>query len=45
MAQLQAAAKTTPLWIGAPGEGRPPLCGAAPPAPNHKVKPGDKNYG
>jgi len=42
MAQLQAAAKTTPLWIGAPGEACPPLCGATPSLPNHVVKAGDK---
>jgi hypothetical protein len=42
MAQLQAAAKTTPLWIGGPEDSRPPLCGATPPLSTHEVKAGDK---
>lgn len=42
MAQLQEAAKCTPLWIGGPNDQKPPLCGALPPAPKHEIVVGSK---
>ena len=42
MAQLQEAAKCTPLWIGGPNDSKPPLCGALPAAPKHEIVVGSK---
>ncbi|CBY21405.1 unnamed protein product [Oikopleura dioica] len=42
MAQLQEAAKCTPLWIGGPNDCKPPLCGALPAAAKHEIVVGSK---
>lgn len=42
IAQLQSAAKNTPLWIGKSGEEKPPLCGASQPPANHVIQAGDR---
>ena len=42
IAQLQSAAKNTPLWIGKSGEEKPPLCGASQPLANHVIQAGDR---
>lgn len=41
MQSVQASAQTLPLWVGAPGERPPPLCGAIPPDSSYVAKPGD----